>query len=634
MAYGSTARILRVNLTDGSVAIEELSEEFYRLYPGGKALAGYIMLNEIPPHTDPFAPENVIVIANGLLTGAPVSTTTRYIVSARSPLTGGYGESEAGGFWGPELKMAGFEAIVITGRAPEPVYLWIKDGAAEIRSAGHLWGRTTAEVHETLLAELGDNKIRVLQIGIAGENKVRYAGMTNDLRHFNGRNGMGAVMGSKNMRAIAVRGSQRYLSLAHDGETLGALGRKLAKDYRNNPQSWDLQVRGTNALVEPFNAGGILPTRNFRQGVFEEAEKINWNAYEKELLTARSSCYACAVRCKRDIAIGGKPSKYGGPEYEGVGSFGSNCAVYDLQAIARANELCNAYGLDCISAGMTISFAMECFENGLIGLKDTDGIDLRFGNTDAMLALVEKIARREGFGNLLAEGSKRAAEVIGGGAMQFAMQVKGQELAMHEPRGKYNVGIGYAISEIGADHLVVAHDPAFANAESNQFKSAEPLGITVPQPVRVLNAEKMKHFHALERWNSLEKVVGYCFFGPAPRSFIQTDDVLASINAATGWNLTLEDLMLIGERATNMARVFNARENISRKDDTLPERMFTGLENGPLQGNALPREDFEQALTALYELKGWDPETGIPTCERLEALSLGWAIEMLPKSSQ
>jgi aldehyde:ferredoxin oxidoreductase len=630
MAYGSTAKILRVNLTDGSTKIEELSEELYRLYPGGKALAGYILLKEIPPHTDPFAPENVLVIANGLLTGAPVSTTTRYVVSARSPLTGGYGESEAGGFWGPELKMAGLEAIIITGRSPEPVYLWIKDGVAEIRPAGHLWGRTTGDVHETILNELGDARIRVLQIGIAGENLVRYAGLTNDLRHFNGRNGMGAVMGSKNLRAIAVRGGQRYLSLAHDAETLSALGRKLAKEYRDNPQSWDLQVKGTNALVEPFNAGGILPTRNFRQGVFEGADKVNWTAYEKELLTARSSCYACAIRCKRDIAIGGAPSKYGGPEYEAVGAFGPNCAVCDLQAIAKANELCNAYGLDCISAGMTISFAMECFEHGLIGLDDTDGIELRFGNTEAMLTMVEKIARREGFGNLLAEGSKRAAEKIGGDAIQFAIQVKGQEFAMHEPRGKYNVGIGYAISEIGADHLVVAHDPAFANPESNQFKSAAPLGINVPQPIRALNAGKMSHFYALERWGSLEKVVGYCFFGPSPRSFIHPNDVLVSINAATGWNLTMEDVLLIGERATNMARIFNAREGFSRKDDALPERMFTGLENGPLQGNALPREDFEQALTDLYELKGWDTETGMPTRERLEALGLGWAVEMLP----
>jgi aldehyde:ferredoxin oxidoreductase len=630
MPYGSTAKILRVNLTEGSFKTEELSEEFYRLYPGGKALAGYLMLKEIPPQTEPFAPENVLVVANGLLTGAPVSTATRYVVSARSPLTGGYGESEAGGFWGPELKMAGFEAIVITGRAPEPVYLWIKDGVVEIRSAKHLWGRMTAEAQETIRTELGDDKIRVLQIGPAGENRVRYAGLTNDLRHFNGRNGLGAVMGSKNLRAIAVRGSQRYQSLAHDPETLLALGRKLSKEMRDNPLSWDLQVRGTPGLVEPLNTGGILPTRNFRQGAFEGVDKLKWEAYEKELLIARRSCYACAVRCKREVAIDGQPSVYGGPEYETVGAFGPNCGVDDLQAIARAGELCNAYMLDSISTGMTISFAMECFEHGLIGLKETDGLELRFGNAEAMLAMIEKIALRQGFGDLLAEGSKRAAEKIGGDAKFFAIQVKGQELAMHEPRGKYNVGMGYAISEIGADHLVVAHDPAFANPDSIQFKSAAPLGITVAQPPRVLNAEKMSHFYALERWGSLEKVVGYCFFGPAPRSFIHPDDVLVSLNAATGWNLTMAEALQIGERATNLARIFNLREGFSRKDDTLPERLFTGLENGPLEGNAIPREDFEQSLTTLYGLKGWNPETGVPTRERLESLSLGWAAELLP----
>jgi aldehyde:ferredoxin oxidoreductase len=629
MAYGSTTKILRVNLTDGSIKTEELSEEFYRLYPGGKALAGYILLKEIPPQTEPFAPENVLVFANGLLTGAPVSTATRYVVSARSPLTGGYGESEAGGFWGPELKMAGFEAIVVTGRSPEPVYLWIKDGVAEICSAKHLWGRMTADVQETIRTELGDEKIRVLQIGIAGENLVRYAGLTNDLRHFNGRNGLGAVMGSKNLRAIAVRGSQRYQSLAHDPETLSALGRKLAKEYRDNPQSWDLQQRGTPGLVEPLNTAGILPTRNFRQGAFEGVDKLKWEAYEKELLIARRSCYACAIRCKREVAIDGQPSVYGGPEYETVGAFGPNCGVDDLQAIAKANELCNAYMLDSISTGMTISFAMECFEHGLIGLEQTNGLDLRFGNAEAMLAMIEKIARRQGFGDLLAEGSKRAAEKIGGIAKFFAIQVKGQEFAMHEPRGKYNVGMGYAISEIGADHLVVAHDPAFANSESIQFKSAAALGITVAQPPRLLNAEKMKHFYILERWGSLEKAVGYCFFGPSPRSFIHPDDVLLSLNAATGWNLSMDDALQIGERATNMARIFNLREGFSRKDDTLPERIFQGLENGPLQGLGLPREEFEQALTILYALKGWDAETGVPTRERLESLSLGWAAEML-----
>jgi aldehyde:ferredoxin oxidoreductase len=569
------------------------------------------------------------VIANGLLTGAPVSTATRYIVSARSPLTMGYGESEAGGFWGPELKMAGLEAIVVKGKSPEPVYLWIQDGEVEIRPAGHLWGHLTAEVQEAIRAELGDDKIRVLQIGPAGENLVRFAGITNDLRHFNGRNGMGAIMGSKNLRAVAVRGRQRYQTLAHDPDTLMKLGRKLAKGVRESPQSWDLQERGTPGIVEPLNISGILPTRNFRQGAFENVDEIKWEAYEKELLTGRRSCYACAVRCKREVAVDGQTSVYGGPEYETVASFGSNCGVSDLQVIAKANEICNAYMLDTISTGATIAFAMECFEHGLIGLDDTDGIELYFGNAEAMLIMIELIAERKGVGNLLAEGVMRAAESIGGDAHFFALHVKGQELPMHDPRGKYNVGVGYAISEIGADHLVVVHDPMLANPDSVPFKNSRPLGITEAQPARSLSDEKMKYFYILEKITSLEKVIGYCFFGPAPRSYIQIDEMLLSINAATGWNLTLEDALLIGERATNMARVFNAREGLSRQDDKLPERLFKGLENGALKGEAMPRDEFERALTVLYGLKGWDPETGNPTREGLEALSLGWAADML-----
>jgi aldehyde:ferredoxin oxidoreductase len=625
--YGTTGKILRVDLTTGELAIEELSEDFYRLYPGGKALAGYFLLNEMPPRMEPLAPENLLVIANGLLTGSPVATATRYIVSARSPLTNGYGESEAGGFWGPELKMAGIEAIVIKGRAEKPAYLWIQDGQAELRPAEHLWGRPPAEVQADMRAELGDEKIRVLQIGIAGENLVRYACITNDLRHFNGRNGMGAVMGSKNLRAIAVRGHQRYQSLAFDAQELMTIGKRLSGEVKKHPASADLQNRGTPGLVEALNAGGILPTRNFRQGAFENVDNVKWEAYEKELLTARRSCYACAVRCKREVAVDGRVSEYGGPEYETVGAFGPNCGIDDLRLIARANEMCNTYLLDTISTGATISFAMECFEHGLIGLEDTDGLELRFGNGDVLLPLIEKIAARTGFGDLLAEGSKRAAEKIGGEAHFFAMQVKGQELAMHEPRGKYNVGMGYAISEIGADHLVVAHDPTLANPESLAFKSARPLGITLAQPPRSLSPEKMKHFYILEKWNSFEKAVGLCFFGPAPRSFIPPEDVLASVKAVTGWDVTMEELLQIGERATNMARVFNMREGFSRQDDSLPERLFQPLENGALAGQAMPRDEFEQALTQLYQLKGWELASGNPTKERLEELSLGWAVQ-------
>lgn len=625
MPYGSTTKILRVNLTDQTITVEELAEDFYRLYPGGKALAGYYLLHEMAPHTDPLGPDNLLVFANGLLTGTPISTATRYVVSARSPLTGAYGESEAGGFWGPELKMAGFEAILVSGRATQPVYLWIQDGECQLRPAQHLWGRHPAEVQADIRTELGDDKIRVLQIGIAGENQVRYACITNDLRHFNGRTGMGAVMGSKNLKAIAVRGHQRVQTLAHDSSTLLAIGRKVAQEASQHPVSVDLQKRGTPGITEALNAGGILPTHNFHQGAFAGVDQIKWDAYEKQLLTARRSCYACAVRCKREVAVDGRVSDYGGPEYETIAAFGSNCGIDDLHMINRANELCNQYLLDSISTGATIAFAMECFEHDLIGLEDTGGIELRFGNANALLPIIEQIARREGIGKLLAEGSKRAAEVIGGDALFFTMEVKGQELAMHDPRGKYNVGIGYAISEIGADHLVVTHDPMMQNPDSGPFKAASALGITQAQPARSLNAEKMKHFYILEKWGSMEKVIGLCFFGPAPRAFIQPGDVLAMINAASGWNLSMAEALQIGERATNLARVFNAREGFSRKDDRLPERLFQGLENGALKDQAMPREDFELALTGLYGLKGWDPVTGHPTRERLEELSLDWA---------
>ncbi len=630
--YGTSGKILRVDLTTGELRIEELAEEFYRLYPGGKALAGYYLLNEMPPNIEPLSPENLLVIANGLLTGSPVATATRYVVSARSPLTYGYGESEAAGFWGPELKMAGIEAILISGKAREPVYLWIQDGQAELRPAGHLWGRHPAEVQADIQAELGDEKIRVLQIGIAGENLVRYASITNDLRHFNGRNGMGAVMGSKNLKAVAVRGHQRYQTMAYDSDQLMALGRKLSQEVKKHPASADLQNRGTPGLVEALNAAGILPTRNFRQGAFENVDKVKWEVYEKELLTARRSCYACAVRCKREVAVDGQVSVYGGPEYETVGAFGPNCGIDDLHLIAKANELSNQYLLDTISTGATIAFAMECYEHGLISPEDTDGLDLRFGNGEVLLPLIEMIATRTGFGNLLAEGSKRAAEKIGGDAHYFAMQVKGQELAMHEPRGKYNVGMGYAISEIGADHLVVVHDPTLANPESLAFKSAQSLGIKQAQPPRSLSAEKMEHFYILEKWNSFEKVIGLCFFGPAPRSFIQPEDILAAIRAVTGWQINMEEVLRIGERATNMARVFNVREGFSRKDDVLPERLFQPLENGVLEGHAMPREEFEAALTQLYQLKGWNPMSGHPTRERLEELSLGWAADKLEQT--
>ena len=631
MGYGSNGTILRVDLDRGTTAVETYDESLYRRYPGGKALAAYHLLREMPAGADPLGPENPLILATGLLTGAPISTATRFNAIARSPLTGAFGESEAGGYWGPELKMAGLDAIILTGRSPQPVWLWIRDGVAEIRDARALWGQDPPTVQAAIKAAVGEKNARVLQIGRAGEHLVPYAMLMNELRHYNGRTGMGAVMGSKNVRAIAVKGSRRYLELAHDPAALGALGKRLAGEVAEHPQGWDLRTKGTPGLTDGLNAGGILPTRNFRQGSFEHVEGIGWAAYEA-IRSSTRTCYACAVRCKPETAFSGRytvTDTYDGPEYEAIAGFGSNCAIFDLQLVARANELCNELGLDVISTAGTVAFVMECVEHGLLGSADLAGVDLRFGNGEALLEALPLIAERRGIGELLALGSRRIAEQVGGASIAFAMQVKGLELAMHEPRGKVGVALGYATNEAGADHLVGFHDGVFVNPESVSFKGATKLGISEPADVFDLGATKVRNWYTSERWNSAEKVVGLCFFGPAPRSFIQVDDVVAAVRAATGWDVGVDDLLDWGERAVNLARVFNVREGFTRADDHLPGRLHDPLEGGPLTGRSIDREAFEAAITRLFELKGWDPATGVPTAERLRALDLDWAVDLL-----
>jgi aldehyde:ferredoxin oxidoreductase len=340
------------------------------------------------------------------------------------------------------------------------------------------------------------------------------------------------------------------------------------------------------------------------------------------------------VRCKREVEVqletGGRyavSKAYGGPEYEAVAGFGSNCGVDDIQAVAKANELCNRYTLDAISTAGVVAFAMECAEEGLLGPAQLGSLDLRFGNAAAMVQLVEMIARREGIGDLLAEGVKRAAAAIGGRAHDFALHVKGQELPMHDPRGKVGLALGYAVSETGADHLTAAQDPVLANPDSVGFRGAAPLGITQALAPRDFGPAKVRQYAIMEHWNSFEKTVGLCFFGPVPRSFIPVEDVLAAVRAAGGWDVEVADLLAIGERATNLARLVNVRAGFTRRDDALPERLFQPSQSGALAGVALPRERFEEALTELYAFKGWDPATGVPTPERLRALGIAWAAE-------
>jgi aldehyde:ferredoxin oxidoreductase len=624
MAKGYNGKILRVDLTEGVVAEAAPEEMVYRMYMGGSALSLYYLLKEMKPGTDPLGPENVLVFMSSVISGAPIAGLTRYTVAARSPLTGALGEAEAGGFWGPELKMAGFDGIVIRGRSPKPVYLWIRDGQAEIREASHLWGKDTGEVQHLIREELGDARIRVAQCGPAGERLVRYACVLNELKHANGRTGMGAVMGSKNLRAIAVRGSKK-LDFA-DPDRVKEIGKTVADLIPQSPMARNFKQFGTPMFVMPLNDSGILPTRNFQTGTFEGAQAISAETMNKTILESDKGCYGCAVHCKRAVRVEGRfaaAPEYGGPEYETLASLGSCCGVDNLPAIAHGNELCNRWGLDTISTGVCIAFAMECTERGILSQKDTDGIDLRFGNAEGMVEMIRKIAHREGFGAVLAEGVREAARRIGKGAEQYAMHIKGQELPLHDPRGKKGLVLSYATSPTGADHIEAPHDTSFLS-ETPMLYAANPAGVLEPMPAAELSPRKVRLFaHTQHIWNFFNSL-GICNFAAAPYSAFTLPLIADTLKAVTGWNTSLYELMELGERTVTMARMFNVREGFSVKDDCLPDRLYEVLEEGTPREKRLAREDFDRALQLYYEAMGWNSETGIPTDGRLSFLGLEW----------
>jgi aldehyde:ferredoxin oxidoreductase len=629
MAHGYNGRILKVDLSSKSWEVEEPDELFYRRYWGGQAFAGHYLLREQSPGADPLGPDNTLVFATGVMTGSKLPAMPRFSVAARSPLTGAFGSSEAGGWWGPELKFAGYDAVVIKGRAERPVYLWIDDGEVEIRDGSAVWGMETGEAQEAIRREVEEPRARVALIGPAGENQVRYACVINEYKHANGRNGLGAVMGSKNLKAIAVRGKGGP-DPANPGK-VHELAKWYASQVTTNPTVKSLYETGTPGLLTGLDSAGILPTRNFRSGTFEEAGSLGWEAYEK-IFVGPKACYACSIRCKRVVKSEGEyqvDPHYGGPEYESLSALGSNCGVGELRAVAKANELCNRYGLDAISTGASIAFAMECFEEGLISREEADGLELRFGNAAAMLALVEKIARREGIGDLLAEGSARASERIGRGSERFAIHVKGQELPMHEPRGKPAVGLGYAISDVGADHLMVAHDPGFQMKESAVLKTLAPLGIFEPVPALDLGPRKVRLYRHMEDIYSFWRAAGVCLFGYAPRVSVPMDVFVDMARAVTGWDFSVFEQMSAGERSTNLTHAFNVREGFRREQDRLPERFFTPLPDGRLKGVGLAPEQVDGAIDLLYQMKGWDPATGIPSRSKLEELDIPWVADTL-----
>jgi len=633
---GYNGRILRVDLTAGTHEVKTPDTSFYRRFAGGRNFGAYYLLNEVPPGVDPLGPQNKLIFAVSMLTGTSLSGQSRSSVIGKSPLTGGWGEAEAGGFWPAEFKAAGFDALIIEGITSEPCCLWIRDGAVEIRPGHEIWGLPTKEAEGKLKEAVGDPKARVAQCGIAGENRVCYANIVNDLSHFYGRAGLGAVMGSKRLRAIVVRGTRR--PEVADPNTVHKLTLAYNKAIDEHPALPIHRRLGTAKGVLPLNEAGLLPTQNFRKGRFEGAEGISGEQMEKTILVRNSGCYSCAVRCKRVVAYQGLEFSidpaYGGPEYETLGAFGSGCLIDDMKVEAKANELCNKYCMDTISCALTIACAMECYENGLLTRDDTDGLDLRFGNAKALLACVEKAAHREGFGDRLAEGSRRLAEGIGGEAIRFAMQVKGQELPSHEPRGKWGVALGYAVSPTGADHLNAAHDPWFEiDADPItawiSLDDIRPLGIVAPVPALSLGPDKVRLFTALQDVWSLINVIDFCLFCMVPEfSRYQLREVVEAVEAVTGWNTSLRELLLWGERGVNLARAFNVREGVGPSDDVLPERLHEPVESGAFEGTAIPRKEFAEAVALYYQMRGWDKD-GRPTPAKLHALDLGWVVPLL-----
>jgi len=614
-----TGKILRVNLTTEKISSETIEETFYRRHFGGRGLISYILLNELEPRIDPLGPENKLIFACGPVTGAPVSGSGRNSVGAKSPLTGAYGEAEAGGFWGAELKRAGYDAIVVEGKASSPVYLWIHDQNVELRDASRMWGLEIRKAQETVRSELGDKTVKVAQIGPGGERLVRYACVINDMNHAAGRCGMGAVMGSKNLKAVAVKGATKVP--VRKPKRL----RKLAQWMIQNVDSVArvLHTYGTGAEMDVGLEAGNLPIRNFRDGDFPEVDSISAETLKDTVGVRMGTCFACAIACKKEVKVA-EPwtvdPEYGGPEYETLASFGSNCGVSDLKAVCKANELCQRYSIDTISTGVTISFAMECFEHGLLTKKDTGCMDLSFGNAESMVKLVELIGEKRGLGALLAEGTKRVAEKIGNGAEEFAVHVKGQEVPMHDPRLKRGEALGYAVSPTGADHVHNIHDTFLYPKLPNSYNS---LGVLETVPVEDFGPKKVRLYKIVGEWRTLNNFLVTCLF--TPWSVIQKVEIVRSV---TGWNTTAFELMKVVERGNTLARIFNLREGFTEKDDWLPPRFFKPRTSGALSEVAVNPEDLQKAKLLYYDMMGWT-EQGVPKKSALDELDIGWAVNKI-----
>lgn len=616
---GLAGKILRVDLTTGKVEAEPLDERVARKYIGGRGLAARILYDEVKPGIDPLGPDNRFIIATGPFSSAVIPGGTRYVTACKSPLTGGWGEANAAGRFGPLVKRSGFDAIVFQGKAERPVYLWVDSGRAELRDASHLWGKSIGDTRDQVLTETNPDA-EVAAIGPAGENGVRFACVISEYNRAAGRTGTGAVMGSKNLKAVAVYGRER--PPVANKERLDSLRKAMVQMIMESPACRGFRENGTPGAVVPHNTLGMYPAYNFREGVSNEIDRVSGETMTRTILSRRDSCEGCPVACRRVVKVEDDrftvDSRYGGPEFETIGSLGTCVGVYDLAAISKANELCNKLGLDTIDMGISIAWAMECYERGILTREDTGGLDLTWGNVDAVLELIEQTVLRQGFGRLLGEGLKVASARVGKGSEAFAMQVKNQAFPVHMPRGKIGQGLSFATSNRGASHTEGMHDTSLEAGKTmpdigfdDRFKGLSRLSKQHKPEIEVLgqNLRGIQDSLIVCRFVSWD-------YGPTPPQHLV--DIL---NAMTGWDVTVQEFMTIGERVFNLCRMFNVREGMSRKDDTLPARCGESLPRGATAGSVITSEDLNAMLDEYYRLRGWDGN-GIPGRERLAKLDL------------
>ncbi len=635
MSNGFTGTILRVNLTTGAIEKQNFGEDFYRMYLGGGAFGAYFLLKESSPDLDALAEENILTIAPGVTTGAPVSGASRCCVTALSPVTGAIGDSQAGGNIGPMIKRAGYDAVVVTGKSKTPVYLLIDGENVQIKQASHLKGRNVLDVYDTLTKELGGGKFSILQCGPAGEKLVRFACLAADLNDVAGRTGMGAVFGSKNLRAIAVRGGNK-INFANP-EGLRKLGRLASERLPDSGFPATLSKYGTPGVVGFQAEAGNLATHNYSRSYHPDYKNLDGATFEPEIGKGFTTCFGCVVGCRRKVKTE-KPYKVtdrlGGPEFETLGLLGSNLDITDPAVVAKANELCNNYGIDTITMGGLASYLFECAEKGLITPDATDGKSLGFGDPEALLWLIERVARRDGIGDILAEGFEAAVEHFGKGTAAYAIHVKNNGLAVHMAQVKPSQALMYAICPIGPDHMSSEHDWLLASdSEARKglgiFKSfdsisAEQTGIR--KAADSYDIDKVRMTVYSQYFYSLLDMLCLCMFCWGPGNLFSYRELEDFLGYTTGWECTLWELMKAGERRVNMMRQLNARRGFTRDHDRLPRRLSKALPDGPARGKRVDREGFLKMLDQYYGLMGWDEKSGNPTDAKLFELGLEWAI--------